>query len=273
MERLSSLKSHHPSPTAGVDGLEKGDGFGIKKDFITSFLQAKQLHPDVVTDNNIVMYILTNISAGADPTATVQEAIIYHLLRNPAALDRLRAELDAADLAFPPSYKSVNDIARLPYLGAVIKEGLRMHPTVGLCLERVVPGPGLTLPDGRFIPAGTTVGLNPSVVTRDRNVYGPDAEVFRPGRWLPRALAAEDPGVYRERVRRMDELNSFVWGGGNRTCLGRNLATTSLYKVTAMLFVRYDVALEDVTQDWELRRHWMVYNDKIRVKIALRHRE
>lgn len=68
----------------------------------------------------------------------------------------------------------------------------------------------------------------------------------------------------------MDELNTFVWGGGNRTCLGRFLATTSLYKVTAMLVERYDFELEDPTQEWVLRRHWMVYNDKIRVRISRR---
>lgn len=219
------------------------------------------------------MYILTNISAGADPTATVQKAIVYHLLRDPATLNRLRAELDAADLPFPPSSKSVRDNTRLPYLEAVIKEGLRMHPTVGLCLERVVPEPGLTLPDGRFLRAGTTVGLNPSVMTRNRDVYGPDADLFRPERWLPRDIAAEAPEIYAERVRKMDELNTFVWGGGNRTCLGRFLATTSLYKVTAMLITRYDIALEDPSKEWELRRHWMVYNDKIRVRLALRERK
>lgn len=211
----------------------------------------------------------------------------------------------------------------LPYIEAVIKEGLRIHPTVGLCLERVgtsisfmlspscfiwkhrslhiainkaghqlqdmpfplplspplewtktsntsiiVPEPGFTLPDGRFIPAGNIVGLNPSVMTRDRNVYGPDADTFRPERWLPRY--SEKPQQYAERVRKMDELNTFVWGGGNRTCLGRFLATTSLYKVTAMLVGRYDFELEDPTKEWVLRRHWMVYNDKIRVRISRR---
>ena len=57
MERLSALKSPS-SPSAGDP--EKG-GFGVKKDYIASFLEAKQLYPDVVTDQNIVMYILTNV--------------------------------------------------------------------------------------------------------------------------------------------------------------------------------------------------------------------
>ena len=105
-------------------------------------------------------------------------------------------------------------------------------------------------------------------MTRDRNIYGPDADTFRPERWLLRY--SEKPQQYAERVRKMDELNTFVWGGGNRTCLGRFLATTSLYKVTAMLVGRYDFELEDPTKEWVLRRHWMVYNDKIRVRISRR---
>ncbi|MCJ1473076.1 hypothetical protein MMC13_001726 [Lambiella insularis] len=264
MERLSTLKLP-PSPNA--EDPEKG-GLSVKRDYVASFLEAKQIYPDVVTNENIAMYILTNISAGADPTATVQKAIIYHLLRNPCVLDKLRAELDAANLSFPASYAETRNSSKLPYLEVVIKEGLRIHPTVGLCLERVVPEPGFTLPDGRFIPAGKLVGLNPSVVTRDRNVYGPDADLFRPERWLERY--GENTEAYVERLRRMDEVNTFVWGGGNRTCLGRLLATTSLYKVTAMFFSRYDVSLEDPTKEWALRRHWMVYNDKIKVKIARR---
>jgi len=134
------------------------------------------------------------------------------------------------------------------------------------CCE--VPDPGFTLPDGRFIPAGRIVGVNPSVMTLDHNVYGPDAHIFRPERWLQRY--SENVEGYADRLRKMEELNTFVWGGGNRTCLGRFLATTSLYKITATLFSRYDLSLEDPTREWELRRHWMVYNDKIKVKVARR---
>lgn len=105
-------------------------------------------------------------------------------------------------------------------------------------------------------------------MTLDRNVYGLDADIFRPERWLQRS--SENAEGYADRLQRMDKVNTFVWGGGNRTCLGRFLATTSLYKITATLFSRYDLSLEDPTREWELRRHWMVYNDKIKVKVARR---
>lgn len=67
----------------------------------------------------------------------MQKAIIYHLLRNLSALDKVRTELDTANLSFPVTYEEVHNSSKLPCLEAVIKEGLRIHPTMGLCLERV----------------------------------------------------------------------------------------------------------------------------------------
>jgi cytochrome P450 len=52
-----------------------------------------------------------------------------------------------------------------------------------MLLERIVPVGGATF-DGVFLPGGTIVGMNPWVVTRDRNVYGEDATEFRPERWI-----------------------------------------------------------------------------------------
>jgi cytochrome P450 len=65
----------------------------------------------------------------------------------------------------------------------VIKESLRLHPGVGYPLERVVPKGGATL-CGIDIPAGTVVGMHAWVIHHNRNVFGEDADEFRPERWL-----------------------------------------------------------------------------------------
>ena len=57
---------------------------------------------------------------------------------------------------------------------AVVREAMRLHPGIGMALERVVPAGGLPLKDGRVVPPGTVVGLNPWVIHRDRGVYGED---------------------------------------------------------------------------------------------------
>ncbi|EJT70983.1 hypothetical protein GGTG_12004 [Gaeumannomyces tritici R3-111a-1] len=137
-----------------------------------------------------------------------------------------------------------------------------------------IPEQGLTLPDGRHIPAGTTVGLNPAVVLRDRAVYGPDADDFRPERWLLRAHDDDDDadGAGSERRRRrMEEVASFAWGGGSRACLGRQLATVALYKLTAMLFSRYDLEPQGGPDGgWALRPHLLMASGGIKVKASLR---
>lgn len=71
---------------------------------------------------------------------------------------------------------------------------MRMHPGVQLPLERIVPVGGATLCDVH-IPAGTIVGVNAAVVHRDTEIFGADANEFRPERWLD-----ED----QEKVKTMD---------------------------------------------------------------------
>lgn len=166
----------------------------------------------------------------------MQQGIIYHLLRDPLAQAKLRAELDAADLSFPASFSEIKD---LPYLDAVIKEGLRIHPPVGNILERIVPAPGLVLRDGRVIAPGTIVGMNQWVVSRDKEVYGEDADIFRPERWL--RGSNETAVAYAARLKMMKN-GDLAFGGGNRICTGRHMASIEMFKFTATLFSRYDVS-------------------------------
>ncbi len=58
-----------------------------------------------------------------------------------------------------------------------------MHPATGLVLEREVPSGGVELA-GKHIPAGTVVGINSWVMHANTDVYGVDAHVFKPERWL-----------------------------------------------------------------------------------------
>lgn len=58
-----------------------------------------------------------------------------------------------------------------------------MHPAVGLLLERLIPKGGADF-GGVWLPEGTVIGMNPWVAARDKNVYGPDPNDFRPERWL-----------------------------------------------------------------------------------------
>ncbi|KAH6986398.1 cytochrome P450 [Ilyonectria sp. MPI-CAGE-AT-0026] len=236
-----------------------------RQDFLDNFLEAKQQYPDIVSDNDVVSYLMMNVLAGADTTAIVMKAITYNGLTHPSVFETLRAELDAAQLSFPPSYKQTNE---LPYLNAVIKEGMRMHPVIGGILERVVPDCGLTLPDGRVIAPGTKVGINPWVSSRNKDVYGKDSDKFRPERWL--CSENEDEDAYLARLKRMNDAD-FTFGSGKRVCVGRNMANLEIHKVISTLFGRYDIQLDHADKGWSPRWWWFTFIDNIDVKIQRRH--
>lgn len=75
--------------------------------------------------------------------------ILYYLLRNPDKRDELQREVRGA-------FKSTHDmdvasLLKLPYLQAVLKEGMRIHPAVPQGLPRVSPG---TMIEGIYVPRG-----------------------------------------------------------------------------------------------------------------------
>jgi cytochrome P450 len=210
------------------------------KDFLTRFLDAKTTHPEIVDDKQVFSYTVTNMFAGSDTTAISLRAVLYYTLKNPPVLARLNEELSTAvaagKLSFPITWKESQS---LPYLDAVIKEALRLHPAVGLPLERLVPASGLQLPSGPLLPAGTIVGASPWIIHRDESIFGADANVFNPGRWLKKKGETETEFTSRERgmVRA-----TFTFGAGSRTCIGKNISLLEIYKVIPSLFWRYEVS-------------------------------
>lgn len=66
---------------------------------------------------------------------------------------------------------------------AVIKEAMRLHPSIAFPLERVVPSEGAHI-CGYNLPGGTVVGVLPPLINRNEAVFGEDVDVFRPERWL-----------------------------------------------------------------------------------------
>ena len=108
-------------------------------------------------------------------------------------METLIAELDSSNLPSPVPW----DIAhKLPYLDPCIKEALRMTPAIGIPLERVAPAEGIEL-CGKYFGGGTVLGVNAWVVHRDPEVYGADAALWRPGRWIE---ASQDKRKEMERA-------------------------------------------------------------------------
>lgn len=128
----------------------------------------------------------------------------------------------------------------LPYLQAVIRKGLRRFPPITQLREREAPPQGLDLPDGRHIPAGTFVGLN-AWGTQLNPVFGDDAHVFRPERWLTESYGDEpDGGVAK--LAAMAKVQELIFGHGMTRCLGVPIAMMNLNK----MFVEVSLLLSSV---------------------------
>ena len=96
-----------------------------------------------------------------------------------------------------------------------------MFPPAPSILSKIVP-PGGDILEGKFVPGGTNIGICIKGVQRNKGVFGEDADIFRPERWL------EAQG---ERLSRMDKTADLVFGWGRYQCLGRNVALIELRKV------------------------------------------
>lgn len=153
------------------------------RDFLSRFIEAKA-KDDQVPDWALTAWTTSNVLAGSDTTAILLRTVLYHLLKNPDTLNQLLAELqDAADKGQLSDTVSWTEARDLPFLDACIKEAGRLHPPFGLQLERVVPAEGADI-CGKHFKGGTVVGINAWVAHRNKPVFGDDAGVWQPSRWL-----------------------------------------------------------------------------------------
>ncbi|KAI8185050.1 hypothetical protein KHU50_001706 [Colletotrichum sp. SAR 10_65] len=153
------------------------------------------------------------------------------LINNPVAYRRLQREIDGAIAAGSISSPITNSEAlKLPYLQAVIREGLRFYPPVtGLGFKQVPEGGDVL--NGYYVPAGTQIGQNFFGVGRSQWVWGSDADVFRPERWL---------SASEEELKQMNAAVDTHFGHGKYSCLGKSIAMMELNKVFVELLRRYD---------------------------------
>ncbi|OCT51281.1 hypothetical protein CLCR_08494 [Cladophialophora carrionii] len=223
-EYQERVKSHSDKPVSMASE---------KPDLLSKYLSGWEQHKETVSETNIVRMISSTIAAGFDTSACTITMILYNLLKHPAAVKKLRSELDDAlnsgRLSSPPRF---NEVDKLDYLGAVFKETMRLQPFLKALLEREVPPGGADIA-GRFLPGGTTVAISVRSVHRDIAVFGKYADEFRPERWLEAD----------QQHRPLMERSMLAFGGGKRVCMGRHIAELEMKKAVPRLLMEFDVSL------------------------------
>ncbi|KAL8708064.1 MAG: hypothetical protein Q9220_006996 [cf. Caloplaca sp. 1 TL-2023] len=163
------------------------------------------------------------MGAGTQTTAHVLLSTVYHVLSNPTILDTLLEELDTAASRQGLEPIPLQTLEHLPYLNAVINEGLRISHSVTHRLQRVHPHTALEYGDW-IIPPGTPVGMSSPLIHNNETLF-PHPYDFNPNRWLG---PPEQTKLLQQYL--------FSFGKGSRACAGRDLAYAEFYMTLAAVF-------------------------------------
>ncbi|PQE16376.1 cytochrome P450 protein [Rutstroemia sp. NJR-2017a BVV2] len=238
---------------------EKEDD-GKVETFLEKFLRKHESDPTNFTRIHVLAGCGANVGAGSDTTGISLSAIFYYLLKYPHCNQKLREEVDAVQ-PLPTKELTFHESQDMPYLQAVIKEALRLHPAFGVPLERTVPEGGTTIA-GRFFPAGTNVSVHCWVANKNEFVFE-DPDEFKPERWLT------------EDANKLALMNRhwIPFGLGTRTCIGRHISMLEIAKLVPYIVRDFDFTLQErADQTWETENVTFVKPRNFVVTVGVRTR-
>jgi cytochrome P450 family 110 len=204
---------------------EAGDAVG-RSDILSMLLLARNDQGEGLTDTEVRDELATMILAGHETTGTALSWALECLLRRPEVVRRIREEIRAvAGESEVP--RGREELAKLEYLDATIKEVLRFRPIMAFGGTRIVQVPW-RLHEWE-IPPGTAVANALSMVHRRPDLY-PEPHEFRPERFVGK---------------RPDPYEWTPFGGGVRRCLGMAFALYEMKIVLARLLATTELELAE----------------------------
>ncbi|VVB10491.1 unnamed protein product [Arabis nemorensis] len=166
--------------------------------------------------------------AGDTSSQTTQWAMA-EIINNPKILERLREEIDF--VVGKSRLLQETDLPKLPYLQAVIKETLRLHPVAPVLSREFQQGCKIGF-GGFYIPEGTSLVINAYAVMRDPEFWR-DPNEFKPERFLE-----------QEEEKRDKALKFLAFGAGRRACPGSNLASILVETAVGVMVQCFDWDIE-----------------------------
>ncbi|KAG4429416.1 hypothetical protein IFR05_015102 [Cadophora sp. M221] len=203
-------------------------GATTQKDMMASFIRHG------LTQEELSGESLLQVIGGSDTSAATIRVVLLNLMSSPPCYRKLQAEIDSA-MAKGEISSPIKDVEakQLPYLQAVIKEGLRIMPPATGLFSKQVPQGGDTI-NGIFVPGGTQISSCSFGIHHSKKIFGGDADIFRPERWL------EADG---HTLAQMTSTIDLIFHFGKFQCLGKPVALMELNKIYVELLRRFDFAV------------------------------
>lgn len=198
-----------------IDGhLERCRASG-RHDMLAALLNLAADGDQALTNTVIRDEVFALLYTGFSTTSNTLSWAFAQVLSDASVYKRLLEEIGTR---FVDRALSRDDFSQLPYVEAIVKETLRLHPVSPLNGVRLVTKP-LQL-DGYLIPPGTFLAQCAYLLQRSPDLYT-DAEEFRPERFLHTPV---------------NPANWAPFGGGGRICIGRAFATEEMKMVLTLVF-------------------------------------
>jgi 5-O-(4-coumaroyl)-D-quinate 3'-monooxygenase len=180
----------------------------------------------------LVPHVQDMITAGMDTTVISVEWAMAELVRNPRVQKKLQEELDR--VVGRDRVVSETDFQSLPYLQAVVKESLRLHPPTPLMLPHKA---STNVKIGGFsIPKGSNVMVNVWAVARDPKVW-PNPLEFRPERFLEENIDIKG-----------SDFRVLPFSAGRRVCPGAQLGINLVASMIVHLLHHFEWMLPESTK-------------------------
>jgi cytochrome P450 len=164
---------------------------------------------------------LVHLLAGTDTTATALRNTVFFLSTCPKAYRKLQDEIDGAVGRVTRPVIANAECSELRFLQACIQESIRCWPPLSGLQAKTSDVDDVIC--GVKVPAGTNLSFNWFEIMRNKSVFGDNAEVFDPMRWLE---------ANPEQLKEMEATQGLGFAAGTRwECLGKRLANMEMGKV------------------------------------------
>ncbi|GMR45013.1 hypothetical protein PMAYCL1PPCAC_15208, partial [Pristionchus mayeri] len=205
-----------------------------------------------ITVDEVIGQVFVFLLAGYDTTSNALSYATWLLSRNQEVMRRCQEEVDEV---CGDSSISFDDCQQLRYLDAACKETLRLFPLAAKGVNRI-PMKNTTIV-GHEIEKGTTILADTYAIHFSKELWGEDAEEFRPERWL-------DP------EKRVAAINFLSFGAGPRLCVGMRLALMEEKILLAHILRRFDILADDKMSNLKLIGCTTISPESVPVKIRSR---